>query len=102
MASDFDFLPHGILGFVAFWLWWQKPMRVGESSELWRGICWSSLGNALRIQGVGERQGSMSELGIYRRVAQAFDVASITNIVGAPFFAFFAKAGVGNAGGKWV
>jgi hypothetical protein len=43
----------------------------------------------------------MSELGIYRRVAQAFDLASIT-IVGAPFFAFFAKAGVGNSGGKWV
>jgi hypothetical protein len=35
----------------------------------------------------------MSELGIYRRVAQAFDLASITNIVGAPFFAFFAKGG---------
>jgi hypothetical protein len=44
----------------------------------------------------------MSELGIYRRVAQAFDLAGITNIVGAPFFAFFAKAGVGNSGGKWV
>jgi hypothetical protein len=44
----------------------------------------------------------MSELGIYRRVAQAFDLAGITNIVGAPFFAFLRRAGVGNAGGKWV
>jgi hypothetical protein len=35
----------------------------------------------------------MSELGIYRRVAQAFDLAGITNIVGAPFFAFVAKGG---------
>jgi hypothetical protein len=45
------------------------------------------------------------------RVAQAFDLAGITNTVGAPFLRVFCEepalsgaegAGVGNAGAKWV
>jgi len=36
-------------------------------------------------------------------VAQAFDLAGITDTVGAPFLRVFCEgAGVGNAGAKWV
>jgi hypothetical protein len=37
------------------------------------------------------------------RVAQAFELAGITNKVGAPFLRIFCEgAGVGNADAKWV
>jgi hypothetical protein len=44
----------------------------------------------------------MSELGIYRRVAQAFDLAGITNVVGPRPLRSWRRAEVGNAGAKWV
>jgi hypothetical protein len=36
------------------------------------------------------------------RVAQAFDFAGITNRMGAPFFAFFAKGGTRKCLRTWV